>query len=519
MSWDQHPAAEIPSSFTCPQLMQEAQKTIRKFGAHFAESKFNGVHYVDSVESLLQTLVSGRRERRHQQCSFQSDIHGSRNHHLNHTTIKAVRTGRRVKTIFTFSTDLIFILGLCLLSRICVAQTNCTDCPSVCAGFVSTPCSYPNGCTGMTVCNQTTGFSDCYTPTAHVNCSSCGSGGFQQCSGAGSLSVCRAAVPSSEVCNSCDDDHDGKIDEGLTPAPCTQSDGCSGNTVCNNGVTSCQTSSSESTRPCSACGTGGVQRCLGGGSYSVCQPPVAQVESCNLCDDNRNGVVDDVLSEACTQTNGCSGVSICSGGLKSCEFSSSVSSTRPCVECGNGGYQACSGTGTTLVAVSKCRPSTLRTETCDACDDDGDGSLDTANGTLLKKSCQGGGCSAASCQLGMWSACSSPKQEKCNGLDDTCDDLIDEGNACRASTACVCIPRVCNATSCDSQPDGCGGTLTCATCNSPMTCGGGGTPNVCGCPAKEICPSVTCTAPEISCADFGFPELCVANLCQCNDSC
>lgn len=46
----------------------------------------------------------------------------------------------------------------------------------------------------------------------------------------------------------------------------------------------------------------------------------------------------------------------------------------------------------------------------------------------------------------------------------------------------TCTPTTCAAQgkNCGSISDGCGGTLTCASCTSPNTCGGGGVVNVCG---------------------------------------
>ena len=45
-----------------------------------------------------------------------------------------------------------------------------------------------------------------------------------------------------------------------------------------------------------------------------------------------------------------------------------------------------------------------------------------------------------------------------------------------------CVPTTCEARGahCGTVPDGCGGTLSCGTCQNGQSCGGGGTPNVCG---------------------------------------
>lgn len=34
-----------------------------------------------------------------------------------------------------------------------------------------------------------------------------------------------------------------------------------------------------------------------------------------------------------------------------------------------------------------------------------------------------------------------------------------------------------------------------------------------------VSPLLMCTAPEVSCEAFGLPNLCVQDVCQCDDSC
>jgi hypothetical protein len=58
-----------------------------------------------------------------------------------------------------------------------------------------------------------------------------------------------------------------------------------------------------------------------------------------------------------------------------------------------------------------------------------------------------------------------------------------------------CVPlKACAAgATCGTQPDGCGGTISCGTCSSPQTCGGGGQANACG------CTPTTCSAQGANC--------------------
>jgi len=68
------------------------------------------------------------------------------------------------------------------------------------------------------------------------------------------------------------------------------------------------------------------------------------------------------------------------------------------------------------------------------------------------------------------------------------------------AVAIHCTPTTCAAQgkNCGSIPDGCGGTLNCASCSGFQTCGGGGVANVCGCT-----PTTTCASAGLSCGTIG----------------
>jgi len=218
---------------------------------------------------------------------------------------------------------------------------------------------------------------------------------------------------SNEACNKIDDDCDGAIDENLfcvcfegQTKPCGSSIG-----ECELGRTSC---------------TGGVWGACTGGKRS-------SDETCNMKDDDCNGVIDDVgggYSVEETQC-GCYGgrkpsVEICDGIDNDCngaidddidcrcsegeemQCGSNVGECTPGTKkCINGKWGACSG-GT--------MPSP---EICDGKDNDCNGVIDDV----------GGGNSIGSTKCACYNRFAAPgtQSEIFNGIDDDCDGKIDEG--------------------------------------------------------------------------------------------
>ena len=214
----------------------------------------------------------------------------------------------------------------------------------------------------------------CRLGSAPTSCTtSCGTTGSQGCTSSCTRTPCVAAT---ETCNGCDDDGDGIADDGL---------GCRLGTT-----NSCVTS----------CGTPGSQSCAADCSgFSACR---AASETCNDCDDNGNGMVDEGFtcrrgtSRSCTTACGTTGSQVCA------------------LDCG--GYGAC-----------------VATEVCNGCDDDADGVADdgfacrqgqtvsctTACGTAGTQQCNASCSGFASCSASM---------ESCgNGCDDNGNGMVDEG--------------------------------------------------------------------------------------------
>ena len=321
----------------------------------------------------------------------------------------------------------------------------------------------------------------------------CGSPGLQACNGSCRLGAC---VGTAELCNDCDDDSDGIIDDGLT---------------CRRGTSAgCTTS----------CGTSGSRTCAADCSgYGACR---AADETCNDCDDDGDGLVDDGLpcrrgtSASCTTTCGTAGSRVCAvdcSGYGSCRAPAEI--CNACDDDGNGtaddGFacrqgqtQSCTtacGTAGVRTCASNCSGygACVATEVCNGCDDDGDGTTDegfmcAAGATqACTTACGGAGMRTCSATCGGFGTCTAI--ESCNGCDDDGDGTADEDFACRQGATSTCT-TVC----------GTSGTRTCSS-----TCSGFGT-----CSTAEVCNG--CDDDSNGVADNGFA--CVAGSTRtCTTAC
>ncbi|MCC6336595.1 MAG: hypothetical protein IT380_21730, partial [Myxococcales bacterium] len=173
------------------------------------------------------------------------------------------------------------------------------------------------------------------------------------------------------------------------------------------------------------------------------------VESCNGADDDCNGVSDDGISEVCT-VFGCSGARACladagvDGGQwtpcfpvgavpeqcdgldNDCNGQADEGVVRACTAFTCAGLQVCiPDAGGTFTS---CVPTNPLTETCNGADDDCDGVADDG---LLDLVCGVGQCrrTAAACVNGDAGTCTpgTPETEVCNGADDDCNGINDDG--------------------------------------------------------------------------------------------
>jgi MYXO-CTERM domain-containing protein len=221
---------------------------------------------------------------------------------------------------------------------------------------------------------------------------------------------CRGCVPVPEICNGIDDDCNGVADDSTTDVgqPCGISTG-----ECSPGTTVC---------------VAGVLGCSGAG--------LPTTEQCDGLDNNCDGLVDQLQQTCYTGAAITLGVGVCVAGTQSCP---------------NGTWSACLGQ---VVPTA---------EVCNGLDDDCNGTIDDAvptgvGGAVTGDACcpTGVPCGHGACQTGIWQcngtaiACGGaigPSIELCNGIDDDCNDVTDDG-----------IPGI--GAPCDK--DGCSGTLQCS---------------------------------------------------------
>ncbi len=265
---------------------------------------------------------------------------------------------------------------------------------------------------------------------------------------------CDAPEPGLEECNGVDDDCDEVVDEGCDCSPgetrtcgsdvgaCRQgeqrcdADGeweqdCAGGVgpqpeVCDGEDNDCDGETDGMARDCtSACGVG-RETCVGG-SWQGCEAPEPGVEECNGADDDCDGEVDEGLSRRC-ETD-------CGTGLEVCEGGQWVGCTarQPGAEiCGNGAD--------------------------DDCDRQVDEDCLCEEGATQDCGSDRGMCSRGTqtCRDGVWGPCEGAvygTTEVCNGLDDDCNNVVDDGHLCDSGEECACgaCAPPCVANECDGE--------------------------------------------------------------------
>jgi len=307
---------------------------------------------------------------------------------------------------------------------------------------------------------------------------------------------CTSCVPVAESCNNKDDDCNGIIDDGLTRA-CGQGT-CLGTEKCTDGV-------------------------WGGTPQDACSAPLPTAEICDGKDNDCDGVCDG-LTTGCSEVNG------------TCDPDDPASCPQTDSPGDPGHYTTPDAAETSCAdaidddldgLVNDGCPANGAAETGAECsnaiDDDGDGAINDGCPVptlpIPQNVCQPGGriCRVGCAASKSYEDCSGEVKplanDPCNGLDDDCDNKIDEDftpadcstNCGVGHTKCVNGTITCDSTpatddtTCDNVDDDCDGLIdedwTCANpVNGKCPCGAG---QVCDGEEKCINGVVQCTGDPV----------------------
>jgi len=385
-------------------------------------------------------------------------------------------------------------------------------------------------------------------------------------------------IPVPEVCDGRDNNCNGMIDEGLGTATCgvgacrrtvpvcdagrmqTCAPGAPGLEVCDNVDNNCDGAVDEGVnRACTTpCGPG-TQYCSAGVWGDCVGRTVPTAELCDNVDNDCNGMVDDGLSRTCR--TGCgSGVEVCARGAwgactapqPSAEVCNGVDddcngvidngiASRPCTSrCGMGTEQCVGG-------MFVCNAPQPRAEVCDGADNNCDGMVD--NGVPPGGACgtTQGVCRAGTfqCRMGRYvceGAVGGAMTELCNGIDDNCNGLVDEGDpggggACMTAEGgerlCAAGTQRCRdgrirceggtvarAEVCNCMDDDCDGMVDEDLPGAGALCPGGGRCTGCGCRTPCLPGEFPCSVGLVCNMErFCVPPVCGTRMCTDSEIC
>ncbi|MBT9556794.1 MAG: VWA domain-containing protein [Myxococcales bacterium] len=509
--------------------------------------------------------------------------------------------------------DLGYLLdgGLCVPGvapgGVCGACTTDDDCDdgtcvvldgeSVClpaCGSAVCPAGFACGAVGgESVCRPPSGTCSCTAATdgAARACAASGDGGdcpgIESCDAAVGWGPCSATAPSAELCDGLDNDCDGVVDDGVTPAEAGTCD------ITVTGVGTC----------------GGTPAC-GGASGWICEGTPPELEACNGADDDCDGLTDEDFKnqtgavgtdDHCGSCgNDCdgqiaNGSAACGGSefeprcvAASCDApyvltpdgacsmppSLSCASCSDDADCGGGSCVALAGA---LVCVMPCGEGGACADTATACANVDEAGLvkrcfptsgacvcDAGN-VGLERSCQTvnavGTCvGRETCGAdGAWAGCSAAtaNAETCNGLDDDCDGVVDDGlptlepcalsaegigacggvHVCQGALGWACLGDAPTLEVCDLEDNDCDGQVDegyldisgaylddthCGACGNDCTTAISGGVGRCGGDATApVCVVDTCAEGlvPVSAFECGEPVVATCETCSVDADC
>ncbi len=350
--------------------------------------------------------------------------------------------------------------------------------------------------------------------------------------------------PCTELCNNLDDDCDGKVDEGLTNCTClAQAEQCNGlDEDCDGRIDESSTNGPPLTRPCGQGTCPGIETCdfAQFGGFGGCTAATPQTEVCdgldNNCDGLRDGFqqacstmdplppenfpIDDPRNNPGDASNSPNAKNICRPGAKICP--ANVGPPNQFSACG-GEVKPCNvPTNNEPPAPNPAHPNPSCFDACNGLDDDCDDNVDE---DFQPQDCSDN-CNAGvtTCLNGVLGCTLSPinGDASCNGIDDDCDGTIDEDFVCDDPPNCDCSDaftcngvqkcvagvKVCEGTPISSEICDCSDNNCNAQVDEGNLCGAGSICNeFCQCAAR-------CNNTEFPCP---FGQLCKQETEACQD--
>jgi len=299
--------------------------------------------------------------------------------------------------------------------------------------------------------------------------------------------------PCLEVCNSVDDDCDGKIDEALICTCAPQAERCNGiDDDCDGRIDEATTNGPKLTRPCGTGTCQGVETCdftafgpPNGDGFGGCTAQTPTTETCNGIDDNCDGIKDGFQAQCSTMepfpTTGNDSPTNNPGHPSNAPIAENI--CRP-------GFKVCPVTTGTTNSFGTCtdevKPCSVPTnnvagscaDLCNGLDDDCDNQVDEDFVAAdCSSDCGIGQTTCVTGQLGC-DTVAIGSDDNCNGIDDNCNGMIDEGYVCDDPPNCPCTGSgICNGVqscvngqevcqgqpvsqeSCDCDDNNCNGTV------------------------------------------------------------